>query len=87
MLMFFAGRTATASSALHRNEGRMMVTFQEAALMNRCASAPGEVSHHLSGRLERLVPIHLFSGGEVREEVAQTQITVSSRRRASRSKE
>lgn len=85
--MFFAGWTATVSPALHRNEGRTMVTFQQVALMHRCASTSGEVSHHLSGRVERLVPIHLFSGGEVREEVIQTQITVSSRRRASRSKE
>lgn len=59
----------------------------DAALMNGCGTSSGEVSHYVSGRIERVLSMHLFSGGEVREEVIQTQITLSSRRRASHSKE
>lgn len=58
-------------------------------LMNRYSDSTTsrEVSHHLTGRLERFFSNHLFSGGGARKEVIQTQITPSSRRRASHSEE
>lgn len=49
-------------------------------------AASREVPHSLAGRVQRSLSNHLFSGGEVREEVILTQITPSSRRRASHSK-
>lgn len=56
--------------------------------MNRCGGATSrEVSHYLSAKVKRFLSFHLFSGGEVREEVVQTEITLSSRRRASHSEE
>lgn len=42
---------------------------------------------YLVGGEQRFLSNHLFSGGEVREEVILTRITPSSRRRASHSKE
>lgn len=54
-------------------------------IMNRFGGR--RVSRYLAGKSERFLSLHLFSGGEVGKEVIQTEITLSSRRRASPSEE
>lgn len=62
------------------------VILLDTPLMNRYSSG-AKVLHHLTSKVERFFSNHLFSGGGARKEVIQTQITPSSRRRASHSEE
>lgn len=79
-------RIVSTKALLPRNEQRIISIIVNAAQDTDVAAA-GEVSHCLAVEVETFLSIHLLSGGGAREEVIQTQITLSSGRRASHSKE